>query len=56
MAIKWEPASEEELARRVTAPTRAREGDGKFKADDPSTPQNEAWVVEKPKRKRKAKE
>jgi hypothetical protein len=56
MAIRWEPASEEELARRVTAAVRAREGEGKFKADNPLTPQNEAWVGEKPKRKRKAKE
>lgn len=53
---KWKPASEEELARRGIVPVRAREGDGKFKADDPTTTENEAWEGKKPKRKRKAKE
>tara|TARA_B100001079_G_C16033083_1_gene349514 strand:+ start:145 stop:345 length:201 start_codon:yes stop_codon:yes gene_type:complete len=28
----------------VEAPKRARDNDGHFIADDPSTPENEAWV------------
>ena len=28
----------------VEAPKRARDDDGHFIADDPSTPENEAWV------------
>lgn len=58
MTIKWEPPSEEELAARGIfpdgAPERARLADGKFKGDDPATPDvNEAWV--KPTRKASAK-
>ena len=34
---------------------RARTKLGKFVADDPSTPANEAWVEAKPKRKRSSK-
>jgi len=55
--MKWEPASEEELARRKGAVTRARTDDGKFQADDPATPDvDEAWTAPKPKRKSKPKE
>lgn len=54
--MKWEPASEEELARRKGAVTRARTDDGKFQADDPATPDvDEAWTAPKPKRKSKPK-
>ena len=34
------------------AKTRARTGKGKFVADDPSTPENEAWVEKKKPRKK----
>ena len=33
------------------ARTRARTKTGKYVADDPSTPENEAWVDEKPEKK-----
>ena len=33
------------------AKTRARTEAGKYISDDPSTPQNEAWVEDKPKRR-----
>jgi hypothetical protein len=43
----------------ATKPKRARNVDGTLKADDPSTPQNEAWeggkAPKKPKRKKKLK-
>lgn len=54
MSIKFEPPSEEELTARgiVSSPERAREDDGKFLGDDPSTIEiNEAWV-KKPSRKK----
>lgn len=54
MTIKWAPASQEELARRVSTPAavkpavRAREDDGKFRGDDPKTADvNEAWETPK---------
>ncbi len=59
MAIKWAPASAEELARRGLAPVRARDERGAFVPDDPSTPDvNEAWEKPKakPRSKRKTKE
>jgi hypothetical protein len=34
---------------------RARTKSGKFVADDPNTPENEAWVKAKPKRKKSSK-
>ena len=34
------------------AKTRARTEAGKYISDDPSTPQNEAWVEDKPKKRR----
>ena len=38
----------------VEEPVRARDENGHFIADDPSTPENEAWVGgESPKRKRR---
>jgi hypothetical protein len=38
----------------VEEPVRARDENGHFIADDPSTPENEAWVGgESPRRKRK---
>ena len=38
----------------VEEPARARDENGHFIADDPSTPENEAWVGgESPKRKRR---
>ena len=37
------------------AKTRARTEAGKFISDDPSTPQNEAWVEDKPKKKASSK-
>ncbi len=44
---RFAPPSEEELARRgigvKTKKVRARNDDGTLKADDPSTPENEAW-------------
>ena len=44
---RFAPPSEEELARRgigvETKKVRARNDDGTLKADDPSTPENEAW-------------
>ena len=41
----------------VKKPARARKADGKLKADDPATPENEAWEGGKSpaKKKRKAK-
>lgn len=54
--MKWKPASIEELRRRGLHVERAREPAGTFRADDPVTPENEAWKVEKPakpKRRRK---
>jgi hypothetical protein len=59
MAIKWAPATAEELARRGLGMQRARESNGTFRADDPATPEvNEAWeAAPAPKRRtRKAKE
>lgn len=53
--IKFVPPSEEELAARGigSEPVRAREEDGTFKADDPTTtPDDEAWVV-KPRARKK---
>jgi len=59
MTFKFKPASPEELEQRVGAPVsapapakptvrvRARNAKGQLVADDPSTPDNEAWV-EKP--------
>lgn len=51
---RFKPASAEELAARglnpdgtplVTKKVRARNEDGTLKADDPSTPENEAWTT-----------
>jgi hypothetical protein len=57
MTFKFKPASPEELEQRVrasapapakpTARVRARNTKGQLVGDDPSTPENEAWV-EKP--------
>jgi hypothetical protein len=52
MTFKFVPASEEEIAQRVgakapaqeTVRVRARGKKGQFQADDPNTPENEAWV------------
>lgn len=45
MGIDWAPASDEELAARgLVRRIRARNDDGSFKGDDPSTPDvDEAW-------------
>ena len=45
--IPKEPPSAEELARRGVGvkKVRARNSDGTLKADDPSTPENEAWTT-----------
>lgn len=49
MNSRFKPASEEELARRgigaKATKVRARNDDGTLKADDPSTPENEAWTT-----------
>ena len=48
-----EPAPEP-VVEEVAEPVRARDENGHFIADDPSTPENEAWVGgESPRRKRK---
>ena len=62
---RFKPPSVEELAARGLDPdgnplktekVRARNEDGTLKADDPSTPENEAWVGGKaPKKKAKKK-
>ena len=50
---RFKPAGPEEMAARglnpdgtplTTQKVRARNADGTLKADDPSTPENEAWV------------
>lgn len=51
MSIKWEPASKEELERRGKILVRAHNADGTFRADDPVTPENEAWVAKAPAKK-----
>ena len=57
--IPWSEKKEEEKVR--TKPLRARNEQGQFIANDPNTPENEAWVggkapsVPKIKRKRKTK-
>ena len=44
----------EPVVEEVVEPVRARDENGHFIADDPSTPENEAWVGgEAPRRKRK---
>ena len=44
----------EPVVEEVVEPVRARDENGHFIADDPSTPENEAWVGgESPRRKRK---
>ena len=52
-----EPVVEEApdpVVEEVSEPVRARDENGHFIADDPSTPENEAWVGgESPKRKRR---
>ena len=47
MSNRFQPPSEEELARRGIGvkKVRARNEDGTLKADDPSTPENEAWTT-----------
>ena len=55
MSNRFQPPSEEELARRgiTTEKARARNADGTLKADDPSTPDvNEAWEEKPVKKKR----
>jgi hypothetical protein len=61
MSSRFKPPSAEELARRgigaKTEKVRARNDDGTLKADDPSTPENEAWttkVVKKATSRKKA--
>lgn len=55
---RFKPPSEEELARRgigvKTKKVRARNTDGTLKADDPSTPENEAWTTKVVKSVKKA--
>jgi len=55
---RFKPPSQEELARRgigVNAKkVRARNSDGTLKADDPSTPENEAWTTKVVKSVKKA--
>tara|TARA_B100001250_G_scaffold367463_1_gene349517 strand:- start:621 stop:923 length:303 start_codon:yes stop_codon:yes gene_type:complete len=49
------PKIVEKKVKKVIKPRRARNGKGHYVADDPSTPENEAWVdgtAPKPKRKR----
>jgi len=52
-----EPVVEEApdpVVEEVSEPVRARDENGHFIADDPSTPENEAWVGgESPKRRRR---
>ena len=44
----------EPVVEEVSEPVRARDENGHFIADDPSTPENEAWVGgESPKRRRR---
>lgn len=53
--IRLEPPGAEELAARGVKPERARDPVGTFKADDPATPENEAWVAPAPAPKRSRK-
>ena len=49
-----EAPAPEPVVEEVVEPVRARDENGHFIADDPSTPENEAWVGgEAPRRKRK---
>ena len=49
-----EAPAPEPVVEDVVEPVRARDENGHFIADDPSTPENEAWVGgEAPRRKRK---
>ena len=47
MSSRFKAPSAEELARRGIGEkkVRARNDDGTLKADDPSTPENEAWTT-----------
>ena len=47
--------SKTKKAKAITKPKRARNADGTLKADDPSTPENEAWEGGKAPRKPRGK-